>query len=95
LSGVRAATYAVANTVIELMSPTGPGPVRDHLDRYGDGIRSITLEVANLENAHRYLAAEGVSVAVGDSDGALAFDLSPSGGLRCELVEGSVSGGSA
>jgi hypothetical protein len=85
---VRTAAYRVGDTVIELMSPTGAGVVRDHHDRYGDGIRGIALDVADVDVAYRFLAAEDVAVGRGDRPGTIAFDLSPNSGLRCELGTG-------
>jgi hypothetical protein len=59
--------------------------VRDHLDRYGDGISGIVLEVADLGAARDFLADNGVLVSTTER-GAL-FDLSAGGGLACELVQ--------
>lgn len=37
---VRKTGVQLANTVVELLTPTGDGPIASHLQRYGDGLRS-------------------------------------------------------
>ena len=48
------------DTVVELLAPTGPGPVRDYLDRYGERIRSTVYGVVDLGRVEAYFAERGI-----------------------------------
>jgi catechol 2,3-dioxygenase-like lactoylglutathione lyase family enzyme len=77
----------LAGTILEFQTPTGPGPLTEHLARYGDGIRSFTVQVASMEAAAEHLRRVGIPTTTGDSDDTIATDASTSGGLRIEFGE--------
>jgi catechol 2,3-dioxygenase-like lactoylglutathione lyase family enzyme len=76
--GATIATFALANGAVELMAPSGGGPVAERLtavlDAQGEGLASLAFATAELDRAHRRLArlglepepiGEGVSVDAG------------------------------
>jgi catechol 2,3-dioxygenase-like lactoylglutathione lyase family enzyme len=83
----RAVGLAIADTVAELVSPVGPGPVADYLERYGERIRSTVLAVRDLGQAEGYFAEQGVRLVPGDAPDTLALEPRHSHGLMFELSE--------
>jgi len=76
--GATIATFALANVAVELMAPSGSGPVAERLaavlDAQGEGLASLAFATGDIDRAHRRLArlglepepvAEGVSVDAG------------------------------
>jgi hypothetical protein len=86
-AAANAVGLRVGDTVIELISPTGPGPVRDYLDRYGERIRSTVFGVTSLDRAERYLRDKGISMTDGDAPGARAVPAAQNHGLLFEFTE--------
>jgi catechol 2,3-dioxygenase-like lactoylglutathione lyase family enzyme len=86
-AGARAVGLAVADSVIELIAPIGDGPLRRHLNRYGDGIRSAVLAVRDLDTARRYFAERGVALHPGDAVDALAIAADDARGVLFEISE--------
>jgi catechol 2,3-dioxygenase-like lactoylglutathione lyase family enzyme len=56
----------------EVVQPTGVGPVAEHLERYGEGLRSTVWRSSDLDAATAYLRAQGFDVVPGDADGTVA-----------------------
>jgi catechol 2,3-dioxygenase-like lactoylglutathione lyase family enzyme len=83
----RAVGFTVEDTVAELISPTGPGPIEGYLLRYGDGIRSTVFGVQDLDRANRYFAERGIPLRPGDAPGALAIAPEDNLGLLFEFAE--------
>ena len=83
----RAVGFALANTVVELISPIGPGPVERHVARYGDGIRSTVFAVRDLDQARRYFTGRGITVHPGDAPGSFAIAPEDNLGLLFEFSE--------
>ena len=77
----------VGDTVLELLAPTAPGPVRAYLDRYGERIRSIVFGVLDLGRAERHLATKGVELMDGDAPRSRAVPAELNHGLLFELTE--------
>jgi hypothetical protein len=84
---VRVLGMELGDSLVDLMAPFGPGPVRDHLARYGDGIRSTVFRVCDLERAQRHFAALGVAVHPGDADDAIAIAPEDACGVLFEFAE--------
>jgi catechol 2,3-dioxygenase-like lactoylglutathione lyase family enzyme len=76
--GATVATFALANVAVELMAPSGGGPVAERLtavlDAQGEGLASLAFATRDIDRAHRRLSrlglepepvAEGVSVDAG------------------------------
>jgi len=83
----RAVGFALGDTVAELISPTGAGPIERYLDRYGDGIRSTVFAVHDLEQARGYFAQRGVALHPGDGPDTLALAPEDNLGLLFEFSE--------
>ncbi|MBI2956352.1 MAG: methylmalonyl-CoA epimerase [Acidobacteria bacterium] len=91
---VRVAMLVLGGTRIELLEPTGAdSPIARFLEKRGEGIHHISLQVAGLDAHLRRLEAAGVRIIAGKGEyGAgghrYAF-LHPSscGGVLVELVE--------
>jgi catechol 2,3-dioxygenase-like lactoylglutathione lyase family enzyme len=71
----RAERPAVAATAVgldmgiavELIAPTGPGPIQDYIDRYGPRVWATTYAVRDLEATATYFASRGIKLEAGDS----------------------------
>ena len=83
----RAVGFTLADTVAEVISPIGPGPIERYLARYGDGIRSTVFAVRDLDEARRYFAERGVTVHPGDAPDTLAIAPEDNLGLLFEFSE--------
>ncbi|WP_081665155.1 VOC family protein [Mycobacterium sp. UM_CSW] len=75
----------LADTTIELISPTGEGAISEHLHRYGDGIRSTVFEVADLERTHAHFKAIGIDLVDGDGPSTLAIEPRDNLGVMMEF----------
>jgi len=61
--GVKAAIVRVGDTNIEFIEPTDPeGGVAKFIEKRGEGIHHICIEVDNIEEELRSLAARGVEL---------------------------------
>ena len=72
--GAPPVAFALANTALELIAPSGRGPMTERLgaalDAQGEGLASIAFAVPDIERAHRRLARLGLDpepVAGGES----------------------------
>ncbi|MEZ5999939.1 VOC family protein [Hyphomonas sp.] len=72
--GAATAIFKVANTSLELMAPTGEGPVADRLreiiEAEGPGLKTLAFGTADIETAHHKLTRRGMlptDVAPGES----------------------------
>ena len=87
-NGVRVVYLAAGSTVLQLVEPTGPGPVRDHLDVQGEGLHHVCFAVPDIPAALPVLAP-GAEVRVGlggRGRRACFLPVHPSG-VRIELTE--------
>lgn len=83
----RAIGLRVADSTMELITPTGDGPLRRHLHRFGDGIRSTVFAVRDLEQARRYFVDHGVTPIPGDAAGSFAIPAEANQGVIFEFAE--------
>jgi catechol 2,3-dioxygenase-like lactoylglutathione lyase family enzyme len=62
--GATVVTFALENLAVELMAPSGPGPVAERLqaalDAQGEGLASLAFATADIERAHRRLVRLGL-----------------------------------
>ncbi|MFI5046937.1 MAG: VOC family protein [Acidimicrobiia bacterium] len=72
-AAARAVGLRFGDTVVELLAPTGPGPVRDYLDRYGERFRSTVYGVVDLDRVEKHFAERGIPLVAGDAPGVLAI----------------------
>lgn len=61
--GARRLVLALGGSEIELCEPTGAGPVRAHLERWGEGLLTAGFAVRDMTDLHARLAEEGVEFA--------------------------------
>jgi catechol 2,3-dioxygenase-like lactoylglutathione lyase family enzyme len=80
----------LGNCALDMMSPTGPGPLADFLERHGEAPYHLAFEVADLDATTRFLDDQGVSVGdrSEDADGT-GFDLDASlaSGVPIRLIK--------
>jgi catechol 2,3-dioxygenase-like lactoylglutathione lyase family enzyme len=79
--------FQVGDTVVELMAPTGPGPVASFLDRYGEHMRSTVFRATDLARVEKHLSDQGLSVVPGDRDDTLAIPPEQNHNLLFEFSE--------
>ena len=85
---VRVAYLGEAGSMLQLVQPTGPGPIADFLAVHGEGLHHICLAVEDIPAALRRLPGqEGVRVSTGGRDRRACFLAAPPNGLRIELTE--------
>lgn len=92
LPHMRVHTYRLGDVELHLNTPTGDGPVREHLDRHGPGFHHVALRTGDLDGAIASLAADGlpargapVQTAPGLRE--VFLDPGPFGRLLVQLVE--------
>ena len=83
----RALGFELGDTVLELLSPVGEGPIERFLARYGEGIRSTVFAVKDLERASAYLRDQGFELHPGDAPGSIALAPEDNMGLLFEFSE--------
>ena len=81
----RVAGLQLADTTVELLSPVGPGEIAQHLQRYGDGIRSIVFAVGDLDRARAHFRNLGIELRPGDAPATLAISPMDNAGIMMEL----------
>ncbi len=54
------ASFHIGSTRIDLLKPTGAGPVQQMLEEVGEGPFEITLATKNLDQARKYLTRAGI-----------------------------------
>jgi len=60
---VRTAIIPVGKSKIELLEPTDPeGPIAKHIERRGEGMHHLALEVSNIQEALETLENKGVQL---------------------------------
>ena len=85
--GAQAIGLEIADSTVELLAPTGPGEVQDHLHRYGEGIRSTVLHTRDLASVRRHFAERKVGLAPGTKEGWVAVLAEANHGVIFEFAE--------
>ena len=85
--GARATGIQLANSVVELLSPVDDGTIKQHLNRYGDGIRSVVFRLRDLDQATRHFAQHGITLVPGDHPDSLAIRPEDNRGIMMEFSE--------
>jgi hypothetical protein len=83
----RALGLQVADSTIELLTPTGDGPFRRALEHKGQGICSAVFRTKSLSHAKSFFTARGVATAPGTAPTRLAIDPAASLGVAFEFSE--------
>jgi catechol 2,3-dioxygenase-like lactoylglutathione lyase family enzyme len=86
-AGAVGVQVQAGDAVVELLAPTGDGPVADYLARYGERIRSTVFRVADLAKVERHLAGQGITLVPGDANDARAIPTDQNKNLLFEFTE--------
>lgn len=78
-AAARVIRLRIADTTMELLTPTADGPLERHLARYGDGILSTIIFARDLEEMRRQLCDRGLAVEEGSLPGRLAVTVGDHG----------------
>jgi hypothetical protein len=81
----RARVYRVADGEVELLTASGPGPLAEHLQRYGDGIYATQYVVRDLNEAAAYFTAKGAAHVPGTAADSLAIPAEANRGVVFEF----------
>src|SRR5262249_11304695 len=86
--GVRLVLLDAGNTYLQLVEPTGAGPLKDDLDRLGECLHHICYAVKDIDVAIARLSPEqAVPVSLGSRGQRVAFLPSSPNGVKTELTE--------
>jgi len=81
----EAVGLSLGDTVLELITPRGAGPIESFLAHYGDGIRSTVFAVRDLDQTKRYFAERGVTLHPGDAPDSVGVAAEDNMGLIFEF----------
>jgi hypothetical protein len=82
--GARVVAIRVGTDAIRLAQPTGPGPIRDHIDKWGEGIVGVYFSSRDVDAVAASLKANGVNPS---EDGTAVYvDASQMHGLHTVVV---------
>ena len=85
-SHARAVRLRLGDTILELLSPTGDGDVRDFVERNGERIRSVVFAVKDMTAVQSHFGSKGVPLILGDHPGGLAVLPASNLGVLYEFV---------
>jgi hypothetical protein len=63
----------VGGAVLELAAPDGDGPLQQHLQAHGEGIRSTVFGVRDLDRARAHFDARGIELVPGTAPDTFAI----------------------
>lgn len=82
----QAKSLRVADAVVELLAPTGPGWLLDQLRRQGEGIVSTVFGVRDMAQVRHHCIAQGVPLVEGTAPGRLAVPARVNCGIQFEFA---------
>lgn len=85
--GARLAFLDAGTILLQLVEPTHPGPLRDDLERYGEGLHHVCFAVLDIEEAVKRLAPDAAVTIVRGGRGLTAFLPLGDNGMRTELLQ--------
>lgn len=92
--GVRVAYLDSGGSLLQLLTPIGPGGVRDHLDASGEGLHHLCYAVPDIEaTAARLAPGADVRINRGGRGRRACFLPGDAGGVSIELTEAEPSFG--
>ena len=60
---IKTTLFSVGESKIELLESTAPdSPIARHIEKFGEGLHHIALEVTDIEDALKKLSAQGISL---------------------------------
>ena len=66
-------TLTMADIDVDFIAPTGNGPIRSYVDRYGEKIRALIFRVRDVNAVRSYFADRNVALVAGDVPGSVAI----------------------
>ena len=84
--GARAIGVPVADTVMELLQPTGPGVIADHLRDHGEGLRSTVLGARDMAAVRSWCADRALPLEAGSAADRLAVPAAANHGVMIEFA---------
>jgi len=84
--GARAIGVPVADTVMELLQPTGPGVIADHLRDHGEGLRSTVLGARDMAAVRSWCADHALPLEAGSAANRLAVPAAANHGVMIEFA---------
>jgi hypothetical protein len=85
--GATAVGLHIGDAVLELLAPTGDGPLQQHLIEHGEGIRSTVFAVRDLDRARSCLRDHGIEMVPGAAPDTLAVPAEQNLGVVFEFCE--------
>ncbi|MGE0880751.1 MAG: VOC family protein [Acidimicrobiia bacterium] len=85
--GAKAVSLRSGDTVFELISPTGDGPLATWLARYKDRMRSTVFKVRDLDRVEKHLAGKGITLVPSEAPGTFAIPPEQNLNLLFEFTE--------
>jgi hypothetical protein len=76
----------VGGAVLELVAPDGDGPLQQHLQERGEGIRSTVFGVSDLDRARAYFRERGIELVPGTAPDTLAIPARQNRGVIFEFT---------
>ncbi len=76
----------IGGAVLELVAPDGDGPLQQHLQTCGEGIRSTVFGVRDVDRARAYFVERGVELVPGTAPDAWAIPAALNRGVIFEFV---------
>jgi hypothetical protein len=83
----RAVGLRIADVVVELLTPTGDGPLRREMELVGQGIRSTVFRTRDIDRARKYFSDRRVQVIPGTAPGSIAIPPAANLGILFEFSE--------
>lgn len=85
--GARAIGLEVADGVVELLTPTGPGKLQSDMYRSGEGILATVFNVRDIEQARGYFNEREITVIPGTVPGSFAVAPEENCGILFEFAQ--------
>lgn len=63
----------LGNVVVDFLAPTGDGPVRNFIDRYGERIRAMIFTVKDMDAVRAFFGSRNIPLVGGDSPNSVAI----------------------
>jgi catechol 2,3-dioxygenase-like lactoylglutathione lyase family enzyme len=77
--GAKIASLQCGRDFVHVAEPTGPGPIADHIERWGEGIVGVVFSTRDIDAVASTLERNGVRAH--NSDGAIRLDSAQTHGL--------------
>lgn len=83
----QAVGMQVADCLVELLTPTGAGPLQRDLHQTGQGLRSTVFRTRDLDQARRYFTERGLELIDGTAPDSFALNPAANRGILFEFAE--------